>query len=251
MNNYQFANILFSGGCNLRCPHCIGQAMKEADLPPNLDRFPLKNLDAFVARLRAEGIGQVSVTGTNAEPQLYPYEASLIRYLRARVPGVRISLHTNGTLILQKPEIFNRYDRAAISLPSFEPETCWKMTGVAQALDLEAILKLARIPVKISTLLTDDNRPEIPRILARCRELGIRRMVLRKLYRETRDWGLFSGMKPVSWFAGNPCYRVQGMEVTVWDFSRTRVRCLNLFSNGAITDQYRIAEQGHARDQAA
>lgn len=251
MKAYPFANILLSGGCNLRCPHCIGQAMKEAELPANLDRFPLKNLDIFAARLRAQGIRQVSVTGTNAEPQLYRHEPLLIRYLRARVPGVRISLHTNGTLILQKPEIFNQYDRAAISLPSFEPETCQKMTGVSRVLDLAAILEIARIPLKISTLITEANRAELPQILARCRELGIRRMVLRKLYRETRDWGLFPGMEPVSWFGGNPCYRVQGMEVTVWDFSRTQVNCLNLFSNGAITAQYRIAEEGHGRNPAA
>jgi cyclic pyranopterin phosphate synthase len=255
MNSYDFANILLSGPCNLRCPDCIGRQLPGAlsILPSNLGLFPLKGLSRFTRALRAHGVTQVTLTGTNTDPQLYSHEERLLAYLRRRVPGVRVSLHTNGVLALRRIRTFNRYDRATISLPSFSPRTCRLMTGRAHVLDLERIISAACIPIKISTLVTRHNLGEIPEILARCRALGLRRVVLRKLYGQRRPGSfdlldLFSGQAPVGRFGGQPIFRYGEMEVTIWDFSRASLRCLNLFSDGTIGTQYELERNAALQD---
>jgi len=110
-------------------------------------------------------------------------------------------------------------------------------------LDLAAIMNAATIPVKISTLLTTQNIHEISSIIMRCRELGISRMVLRTLYGETRAWNIFPSLQPVRYFAGNPVYEVDGLEVTVWDFATSQVRCLNLFSDGSMNQEYQLTKR--------
>ena len=240
---YDFANILFSGRCNLRCPYCIGHNQNLRRMPENLDRFPLAGLDTFIEELQRHGVRQISLSGVNTDPQLYKHEAELIAMLRREISQVKISLHTNGLLALKKIETFNLYDRASISFPSFKPEVYQAMTGASRMLDLEAIVNVATIPLKISTLLTEENIEEVRSLIDRCRELGISRMVLRKLYGETRQWDLFPGQSPIRSFGGNPVYELGGMEVTLWDFSASSVRCLNLFSNGSISPEYQIAEK--------
>jgi DNA repair photolyase len=92
-------------------------------MPDNLRIFPLRGQDHFIEQLRVYDITQISLTGTNTDPQLYAYEPELLDVLRERIPGVKISLHTNGVLALRKIDVFNQYDRAAISFPSFQPKT--------------------------------------------------------------------------------------------------------------------------------
>ena len=240
----RFANILLSGRCNLRCPDCIGRLLEPR--PDNLQRFPLAGLRRFCRQLVDERVAEVTVTGTNTDPQLHRHEAELIAYLRRHVPGVRLNLHTNGVLALRRMTTFNRYDRATVSLPSFDPETCEQMTGSARVLPLSEILSAARIPIKISTLVTRANVTQVPDIIARCGQLGVRRMALRRRHADTngdakgdaRRWPLLSGHRPVAHFAGNPVYHVGGVEVTVWDFCRSTLRCLNLFSDGVVSDRY-------------
>lgn len=243
MKPYTFANILFSGRCNLRCPYCIGHNQRLQAMPDNLLIFPIKELDRFVAQLLQHGITQISLTGTNTDPQLYGYECELVAYLRKRIPGVKIALHTNGLLALRKIEIFNQYDRATISLPSFQPETYRQLTGGSQVLNLAAIVGVVKIPLKISTILTEQNINEIPQIISRCRDLGISRIVLRRQYGDTRDWPLFPQQTPARFFGGNPVYDLDGTEVTLWDFSRSTMGCLNLFSDGTISGEYRLTEE--------
>ncbi|MCP4400188.1 MAG: radical SAM protein [bacterium] len=243
---YDFANILFSGPCNLRCPYCIGHNQTLRRMPENLNRFPLAGLDAFIEDLRRHEVRQISFSGTNTDPQLYKHEAELLACLRQNIPQVKISLHSNGLLALKKGETFNLYDRACISFPSFRPEVYRAMTGVSHMLDLAAIVKAAEIPLKISTLLTEENIDEVPSLIYRCRELGIFRLVLRKQYGATRNWNLFPDRTPVRYFGGNPIYEFDGMEVTFWDFSASCVRCLNLFSDGSIGPEYQLAERKSA-----
>ena len=62
--------------------------------------------------------------------------------------------------------------------------------------------------------------------LARCLDLGVGRLVLRKLYAEKRSWeALLPGdlkLFKAGEYRGNPVYRYQGMEVTLWDFEEHR-----------------------------
>ncbi len=239
MKRYAFANILLSGPCNLRCPDCIGRRLPST--PENLHRFPLVNFDGFIDALHRHGISQVSVTGANTDPQCYRYEAALLFALRRKRPGVRVSLHTNGVLALEKMDLFNAYDRATISFPSFRPETYRKMTGSSRPLPLAEILERAKIPVTVSVLVTEYNRPEVPEILRRFRQMGVRRVVLRRPYGSNAPFRFFPGLRPARIFGGNPVYQVDEMEVTLWDFSKTRLSCLNLYSDGLIADAYLIS----------
>jgi hypothetical protein len=207
---------------------------------PTLDRFPLPGLDHLCDMLAASGVRQVSLTGTTTDPLLYRHSEALLAHLRSAVPRVQVSLHTNGHLALARIDTFNRYDRATVSLPSFAPDTCRLMTGSSRVVDLPGILERARIPIKVSILGTDHNRSQILAMLDRCTELGVRRAVLRRLWGDTRPWALLPGATQVGSFVGNPVYQVGPLEVTVWSFSRSTLRCLNLFPDGSISTSYEL-----------
>jgi molybdenum cofactor biosynthesis enzyme MoaA len=237
---YDFANILFAGPCNQRCPYCIGQQVEPALNQYNLDAFPLRNLDAFVALLRRHAVRQLIFTATITDPQLYHHEVRLIRWLREQLPRVQLSLHTNGQLALSKMDVFNLYDRATVSFPSFDPKTFEKMTGTQRMPDLAAIVRAAHIPVKVSCVLDEHNVSQVSEFLARCHEVGVRRLVFRRLYGDTRQWNVLSNLTPVRFYRHNPIYDYYDMEVTYWDFDRTTSTSLNLFSNGRISTEYHL-----------
>ena len=245
MNTHGFANILLSGPCNLACPDCIGTRVHSGVRLSNLHRWPLLSLDRFAAVLLERAIREVSLTGVDTEPMLYRHQARLLRWLRAALPGVRVSLHTNGTLVTRHPDVFNLYDRATLSLPSFRPATCLAMTGNAHVLDLETIVALSAIPLKISTLVTRHNQGELGEILDRCRSLGLRRMVLRKPWQSPGAFDPLPDCEPSANFAGNPVYEIDGLEVTVWDFHKATLPCVNLFADGTITTDYELARGAH------
>jgi hypothetical protein len=83
--------------------------------------------------------------------------------------------------------------------------------------------------------------------LARCRETGIKRVVLRKPYGERRPWqalldlpGL--GLTLRGEYRRNPVYDDKGMEVTLWDFERSCSTSLNLFGSGLISECYLLID---------
>jgi pyruvate-formate lyase-activating enzyme len=184
MNVYDFANVLFGGPCNQRCAGCIGHLLDAGLTRDNLHEYPLRNQELFASLLRQYGVRQVVFTGTTTDPQLYDHEARLIDWMRRQAPGVQISLHTNGQLAMAKMEILNRYDRVTVSLPSFDRATFVRMTGAYHMPDLPGILRSARIPVKVSCLVSEENARQIAEFLVRCRGMGVRRVVIRRQYLE-------------------------------------------------------------------
>lgn len=236
-----FANILFGGPCNRRCWFCIGQQLPARVQQNNLKLFPPRNLEALIQAIQETGTRQVVFTGTVSDPQLYRHEARLLAYLRERLPDAVYSLHTNGALALRKLEVFNQYDKACISFPSFNPDTYARMMGSRRVPELGRIVGSASIPIKVSCLLTDDNFPELEEFLTRCGELGVERVVLRRLYGETRDWPVLSDRTPVRFFRGHPVYDLNGMEVTYWSFEDSHSTSLNLFPDGTLGRSYLIA----------
>ncbi len=242
MTTCDFANILFAGPCNQCCPYCIGQQVDPALNRNNLNEFPLRNLDFFVTLLRQHRVRQIVLTGTTTDPQIYRHEARLIRWLREKVPGVRISLHTNGQLALKKMDAFNLYDQATVSFPSFDPDTFQRMTGARRMPDLAAIVQTARIPVKVSCLIDEHNATQIDEFLARCRAIGVRRLVFRQLYGDSRQWNILSTLTPVAFYRNNPIYDYHSVEVTCWNFDRATSSSLNLFSDGSISTEYLLTK---------
>jgi molybdenum cofactor biosynthesis enzyme MoaA len=236
--HFDFANILFAGPCNLRCPYCIGRQVDPALNRSNLDEFPPRYLDAFVELLQHHCVRQIILTGTTTDPQLYRHEARLIRRLREQLPQAQLSLHTNGQLALEKMDVFNMYDRVSLSFPAFDPDVYEQMTGSRRVPDLVTIVQAARVPVKVSCVINEHNAGQVDAFLARCHEVGIRRVVLRQLYGDPRRWDVLSGLTPVRIYRHNPVYDYVGMEVTCWDFDRTTSTSLNLFSDGTISTEY-------------
>ena len=252
---YDFANILFAGQCNARCYFCIGRQIDPRLNVNNLDEYPPRNLDRFVEMIYAHAIKQIVFTGTATDPQLYRHEARLLAHLRERLPpNTQLALHTNGRLALKKIDVLNQYDRVCISFPTFDPATYFKMMGVRGVPDLAQIVDRAQIPVKVSCVIDEHNVHELLHFLERCHALGLKRLVLRRLYGDTRAWAVGSGLAPLLGdrqsrpyvmlgdYHGHPVYDYSGMEVTLWNFDRCDCTSLNLFSDGTISDEYLLAK---------
>ena len=240
---FDFANILFAGPCNRACPFCIGkQVAPETDVD-NLDLYPPRGIERFIEVVNRERIPQIVLTGTTTDPQLYRHESRLLAFLRERLhPAARLSVHTNGVLALRKINVFNQYDRACISFPSFDPETYRKMMGSPRVPDLAAILRAARIPVKISCVVNEHNAREIMDFLAQCRRIGVNRLVVRRLYGDNREWEILRELPVVGHFRGNPVMTFEGMEVTYWSFDASDMRSINLFANGTLGTSYLLTK---------
>lgn len=259
IEQYDFANILFAGPCNLRCPYCIGRQVSPALNRNNLKEFPLRNLDRFVALARQHEVTEVVFTGTTTDPQLYRHEARLLEWLRNRLPPadplpspppergrgkVRYALHTNGQLALRKMEVFNQYDRVCISFPSFNADTYHKLMGSPRVPDLAEIVRQAQVPVKVSCVINEHNSGELNSFLDRCGAIGIKRVVLRQLYGDARLWPLPAQLVPRTVYRRNPVYDYSGLEVTFWRFDQTASTSINLFSDGTISNQYLLTQAG-------
>ena len=237
-----FANILFGGPCNRSCHYCIGKSLPDRVNVDNLDMFPPRGIDSFIAEVNARGIREIVFTGTTTDPQMYRCEGQLLELLRSRIPKARYSVHTNGVLALRKMNAFNQYDRACISLPSFDPEIYAKHMGVRRVPDLGEILRRATIPVKVSCVVDDDNAASLMAFLERCRELGVKRVVLRRVFGSSRSLSVAAAWSVAATYVrsyrGNPVYDFCGMEVTVWDFDVTASTSLNLFADGSLGSEY-------------
>lgn len=238
---HDFANILFAGACNRFCPFCIGKEVPKKVNQDNLNLFPLRNQVAFIQRVLELQITEIVFTGTTTDPQLYRYEKELLSELRFQLPGVHFSVHTNGVLALRKIEIFNSYDRACISFPSFVQSTYQKMMGSRNVPDIEAIVKASIIPIKVSCILTKENESEIESFLGRLSGIGIQRVVIRKLFGDIQEYQILKNRTPSSIYRENPVYNLDGMEVTVWDFGKSTSRSINLFPDGTIGSTYLLA----------
>lgn len=208
----------------------------------NLDTYPPRNWSAFVAECHAHEIREIVFTGTTTDPHLYKHEARLIHRVREDLPGAKISIHTNGALSLKKIDTFNLYDRACISFPSFNTTTYAAMMGVPQVPDLGRLLERAEIPVKVSCIINEHNAHEVEPFLLRLSELGVQRVVLRRLYGDTRTWDILPGLTPVRYYRENPVYEIYGMEVTWWNFETTTSRSINLFADGTLSTEYLLTE---------
>ncbi|HTP08669.1 MAG TPA: radical SAM protein, partial [Anaerolineae bacterium] len=205
--HYDFANILFAGPCNARCPFCIGQRIDPRLSVTNLAEYPPRHLDRFIDLLIEYAIKQIVFTGTTTDPQLYQHEARLLDHLRQRLAtDTQIALHTNGRLALKKIDVLNQYDRVCISFPTFDPATYSKMMGVRGVPDLAHIVERARIPVKVSCIIDGHNYVELPQFLVRCHSIRIKRLVLRRLYGDTRELDLPADLLPRGDYRGNPIY---------------------------------------------
>ena len=241
---YDYANLLFTGKkCNLRCYDCIGQHPELKGLPSNIDEFPPKNINSLIEQVNLHNIRDLAVTGTNTDPQLYMHEAELIQYIRSRLTkNTKLSLHTNGLLALKKIDVFNSYDKASITFHSFNPEIYHKITGSDKQPDLRQIIQESKIPIKLSMLITPYNIEEMDSYIKKTSELGIKRVVIRKLEGKEDEYPLerlepFKNINPIKYIYGWPVYNINGIEVTICGFSNVQASVLYLFSDGRLSNR--------------
>jgi len=240
---FEFGNVLFGGRCNQKCYFCIGHQLDESLTPNNLRTFPPLNIDKFVEKMKASKTNKVIFTGTTTDPLLYKYDKQLIELLREKLPGVHISIHTNGILATRKLDTFNMFDSCTISLNSFDPATFTKIHGTREMPDLVTLTKEAKMPIKLSCVLNPHNRHETLDYISRARELGIKRIALRHIYKDNERWSLFPASfpnppTPIRYHCGNPVYNLDGVEVTHWIFEKVEGNSLNLFSDGTLSEEY-------------
>ncbi|TFG72187.1 MAG: hypothetical protein E4H27_03115 [Anaerolineales bacterium] len=248
LSKVDFANILFAGPCNRCCPDCIGHHLPARVNHSNLEQFPPRNITGLIDAVNALHIHRIIFTATNTDPQLYCCEVALLDTLRERIhTGAEYALHTNGALALQKIEAFRHYDKATISIPSFNPHTYARMMGSSDVPDIACIIEQADIPINLSMLLSAHNVGEIPQYLKHCAAIGVRRVVLRKRYAEMREWNILQGEQPKYFYRQNPVYDIDGVEVTYWTFETTTSTSLNLFADGTLSETYLMAEMQEIR----
>lgn len=229
-----FANILFGGPCNRACPFCIGKQLAAPLRQNNLRVYPLRGQDEFVRQVRERGIRQLVFTATNTDPQLYRHEQRLLEELRRCLPGVQFCLHSNGVLALRKMDVFNQYDRVCLSLPTFEVALYEQLMGSPKVPDLAEIVRQSLVPVKISALAAHTTGGFLDRLV----EIGIRRVVLRRLYGVKETVRLPEGLVLRGEYRGNPVYDWRSLEVTDWNFDTSESTSLNLFPDGTISPHY-------------
>ena len=234
---YDYASILFSGKCNSKCPTCVGNYPEFQGTPENLEIQQLRGLEKFLEKVNTEDIKYISLSGINADPQQYKFESELIRKLREENPEAILSLHTNGRLALQKAREFNSYDRATISFPSFDNEIYKKIMGV-ESIDIGRIIRGSKIPIKLSMLLTEHNQ-ETKDYIKNSKRLGIKRIAIRKLFGREDEFKIFEGISPIKSIFGNPVYQIGGVEITIWDYAKSKVGGLYLFSDGKLRDEFK------------
>jgi len=187
---------------------------------------------------------KIIFTGTRTDPQIYKYEKELVHLFRASLPGVHISLHTNGVNALQKLDTFNLYDSCTLSFNSFNPITYEKLHGTKMNVDLKTIILKAKMPIKLSCILTEENVSEVEDYINSARDLGVRRVAFRHVYGKTPfpSVPLFQTTTPISHHCSNPVYDFDGIQVTHWMFDSTSGKSLNLFSDGTLSEVYLLSK---------
>lgn len=90
----RMAAMLFTAGCNFRCPFCHNALALAGPVRPGI---PWKALDDALRRFRGNWVSAAVITG--GEPTLHPGLPDLVRFLKAR--GFSVKLDTNGS----RPEV--------------------------------------------------------------------------------------------------------------------------------------------------
>lgn len=86
----EVAALVFTPGCNLRCPYCHNPELVSGPIPE--EALTLEALDLFLEK-RSSVLGGVVITG--GEPALHRDLPELVKRIRSH--GYKIKLDTNGT----------------------------------------------------------------------------------------------------------------------------------------------------------
>jgi len=147
--------------CNFRCVYCMPKEVFDADYPylPHDEVLTFEEIVRIARAFNAAGgIQKVRLTG--GEPLLRRDIERLVRLLREALPGVDLTLTTNGSALKAKARALKAagLDRITVSLDSLEDATFRAMNDadfpvakVLEAIDAAAAAGLA--PVKVNMVV--------------------------------------------------------------------------------------------------
>jgi len=102
----EVASVIFTPGCNLRCPYCHNPGLVDLSRADS-DLVPMKEIHSFL-KARAHLIGGVAITG--GEPLLHEDLPELIEFIRSL--GLKVKVDTNGLF----PERLKKLDVQYIAM---------------------------------------------------------------------------------------------------------------------------------------
>lgn len=249
--SHWFGNIHLSGPCNRACYFCIGQHMPGLDPVNNLDTWPLKGMEDFLAECRKHNIGEVNLTGSDTDPLLYRHLPELTGFLREQIPGITLGIRTNAILEPKHPELIDLFDKGSISVTSFDPEIYRKTMGRGSPPDVAGFIQRhPNFRLKANVVLCPETcqngSQDFLNTIRMLNLLGVKTVNLREPYGQTHIGNpLASRGKPDSEIFGMPTYEVfPGTHVTYWDVHYVEVESVNLYAQGHVSVTYPVTK-GH------
>src|SRR3990170_2142011 len=145
--------------CNFRCVYCMPREVFGRDHPflPRRELLTFEELERAARLFTRLGVTKVRLTG--GEPLLRRDLESLVAKL-AQLPGLDLTLTTNGSLLAEKARALHQagLQRASVSLDAIDDETFMKMNDVdfpvGRVLDgIDAALAAGLTPLKVNMVV--------------------------------------------------------------------------------------------------
>ncbi len=148
----KIATLIFTGGCNYRCPFCHN---RELVIPEELKSLPHIREDYVIDEIKKRKGFVTALAVTGGEPLIH--DERLLYFLKKvkKETNVDIKIDTNGSM----PETINKYIKSgiinffAVDLKT-DPKRYNKATGgheIEPVLETLSILKSSKIPYEIRT----------------------------------------------------------------------------------------------------
>ncbi len=151
--------ISITDRCNFRCIYCMPKQVFGADYPflKREELLTFEEINRLARIFVALGVKKIRLTG--GEPLIRRKVESLIELL-ARIPGVELTMTTNGSLLPQKAGALRRagLKRISVSLDSLDNDVFAVMNGVDYTVErvlegIEASQAVGFMPIKINMVV--------------------------------------------------------------------------------------------------
>jgi cyclic pyranopterin phosphate synthase len=145
--------------CNFRCVYCMPKEVFGREYPflPRAELLTFEEIERLTQLFAALGVEKIRITG--GEPLVRRDVETLVAML-ARIPGLDLTLTTNGALLAQKAQALRDagLDRITVSLDSLDDATFRAMNDVdfpvARVLaGIDAALAAGLHPVKVNVVV--------------------------------------------------------------------------------------------------
>jgi GTP 3',8-cyclase len=145
--------------CNFRCVYCMPKEVFGRDYPflPRAELLTFEEIERLARTFAGLGVEKIRITG--GEPLLRRDLETLLAMLAA-IPGVDLTLTTNGALLARKAQALKDagLNRITVSLDSLDDETFRAMNDVDFPVDrvlagIDAALAAGLAPVKVNVVV--------------------------------------------------------------------------------------------------